>query len=82
MRLHEITERPAFPNSHGMFLKSGMTMHQYFAAQAMTGLLANPNLRVIDGTTIGHAMGAADIMCAFYEQRAKEKEATNENANL
>lgn len=34
--------RPAFPHETGPYLVKGMTLREYFAGQALAGLLANP----------------------------------------
>lgn len=62
-------EQPAFP----------VTTHQYFAGQALMGMLANPNIRTDcpADKIASWSLDQADAMIAEYERR--EKEGLNES---
>ena len=48
--MNEKTGGPAFPRKNGLEWQDGMTLHQYYAGQALVGLLANSNNAVIKTT--------------------------------
>lgn len=56
---------PAFPVYH----EQGMTLRDYFAAAALQGFLANPELQGSNEVIVTGAYMAADLMLA---ERAKE----------
>lgn len=56
---------PAFPRDHAHDGHNGMTLRDYFAAKAMQGMLANPNVLVngkLHEDNFATAYEAADAM--------------------
>jgi len=67
----------AFPNA-GLDAEpsAGMTLHQWFAGQALAGLLADPNVEDSRVAVFG-AMECADVMIAAYKTKTQETEQCN-----
>lgn len=61
--------RPAFPDSSPGSYGTGMTLRDYFAAQALVGFVASP-LRTTDAAGI-IAVGAYKLADAMLVERAK-----------
>lgn len=70
------SEQPAFPvpdsyhpNGQIQYGHNGMTLHQYFAGQALAGIMAGPNRHLsTDLDHISMALSRADILCAAYDR--------------
>lgn len=67
-----ITQQEAF----GSYYSRGMSLHRYFAGQALAGICANPHF--FGSTMQGHpqaaaqfALDAADAMASLLTERAK-----------
>lgn len=71
---------PAFPTIHpaldprasGFNIEEGMTLRDYFAAKALQGMLANPNILTKDGSfNATNPKACYDIADAMLSQREK-----------
>lgn len=61
---------PAFPVPH---FSPGMTLHQYFAAAALQGMLADPEISGTHQDYANEAIYHADAMIEAYQRREGEK---------
>jgi hypothetical protein len=64
------TSSPAFPTPPGIQHNDGMTLRDYFAAAALQGMLANPNIYdICDEAAVLESFEIADAMLKARESK-------------